>query len=286
MADVATAPTATAEQTRAAGSRMLGYYLSGGVKVDALHDVANFLTKDASGNYIADHRLDVSADDQIRARVRIRNTAPGGRTYDIVSGLHNAAQGAFSIYDVSAAATMFIISTNNDVTPGADNEQKLGSAYYRWSAVYAGTGTINTSDARDKAWRGAPSAAELAAAKRIAAELGFYRWSHAIAEKGPDDARLHFGVRAQAVWAIMADEGLVDPIAEGARPDCRYAFLCHDEWDAVEAVEEVRDEEGHVVTAARPDRPAGSRFGIRPDQLALFLIAAQEARLAALEAAA
>src|SRR3546814_7183771 len=52
------------------------------------------------------------------------------------------------------------------------------------------------------------SAAELAAAARIARELGFYCWNDAIAAKGADGARRHFGVRAQAVWAIMAEEGL------------------------------------------------------------------------------
>jgi len=35
----------------------------------------------------------------------------------------------------------------------------------------------------------------------------------------------------------------------------------------------------------RPARAAGDRYGIRPDQLALFLIAVQDARLLALEAA-
>jgi hypothetical protein len=114
----------------------------------------------------------------------------------------------------------------------------------------------------------------MAAAKRIAAELGFYQWNDAVAEKGEDGARLHFGVRAQAVWAIMADEGLADPVGIGADPTSRHAFLCWDRWA------EERDAEGRIV------RAAGERFGIRPDQLALFLIAAQEARLAALEAAA
>src|SRR3546814_12916690 len=52
MPDVATAPTATAAQTRAAGSRMIGYYLGvGGVKVDVLFDTANFLTKNAGGSF-------------------------------------------------------------------------------------------------------------------------------------------------------------------------------------------------------------------------------------------
>ncbi|MBB5705420.1 tail fiber domain-containing protein [Sphingopyxis panaciterrulae] len=157
---------------------------------------------------------------------------------------------------------------------GTDNGALLGSGAIRWSVVYAATGAINTSDGREKTWQGAASAAELAAAARIARELGFYCWNDAIAAKGADGARRHFGVRAQAVWAIMAEEGLIAPLAEGQAPDSRYAFLCWDGW------EEERD------AADRPVRAAGDRFGIRPDQLALFLIAAQEARLAALEAAA
>lgn len=169
----------------------------------------------------------------------------------------------------TAASERLRITDSGPVQPGADNSQSLGAPSARWSVVYAGTGTINTSDERDKAWRGAPTGAELAAARRIADALGFYQWHDAIAVRGPDGARYHFGVRAQQVWAIMAEEGLVDPLDASGRPGTtRYAFLCWDEWDA----------EG--AGAAR------TRFGIRPDQLALFLIAAQEARIAALEAAA
>lgn len=183
-------------------------------------------------------------------------------------------------YDVAAASShQFLvngtqvaqITSGGMLQPGADNGQTLGSGPFRWSVVYAGTGTINTSDAREKTWRGAATEAELRAACRIVGELGFFQWNDAIAVKGADGARMHFGARAQAVWAIMADEGLIEPIAEGAAPSSRYAFLCHDEWD-----------EG----AAGEGPPAGDRFGIRTDQLALFLIAAQEARLAVLEAAA
>ena len=156
--------------------------------------------------------------------------------------------------------------------------------------VYAGTGTINTSDEREKTWRGAASPAEIAAARRIIAELGFYQWNDAIADKGEDGARYHFGPRAQRVWAIMADEGLIEPIVEGVVPSSAYAFLCFDAWEAAEPVEsvaEVRDDDGNVVVAeviGNPGRDAGDRFGVRTDQLALFLIAVQEARIAALEA--
>jgi hypothetical protein len=42
------------------------------------------------------------------------------------------------------------IDSGGVVRPGADNTQSLGAASYRWSVVYAGTGTINTSDEREK----------------------------------------------------------------------------------------------------------------------------------------
>lgn len=210
--------------------------------------------------------------------------------------------------------------------PGSDNATTLGGAANRWSTVYAATGTINTSDEREKDWRGAPTDAELRAARRIIAELGFYQWKDAVEQKG-EDARLHFGVRAQRVWAIMAEEGLVDPIfGEGAdqRPGkTPYAFLCWDEWDdqwedEYETVtriekrpvatpspgilgpdgapaqhvemEDVEVEERVATGAQILVQAAGNRFGVRTDQLTLFLIAAQarvqemiEARLSVLE---
>jgi len=353
MPAVETAPTATAAQTRGTGTRMIGYYLDGAVKIDCLFDTANFLTK--NGNTFEGLRatdgdvLDVGKDGGQRLRVFVNadtiglfNVAGAGAGRDGLRILDGAV--AFDInalevarltsYGLGIGATSWdpaiglMVSKGADtriglndgttvwsvaagwagagtisfleegvggrltvtntgvVRPGVDNSQTLGSASFRWSVVYAGTGTINTSDARDKIWRGAPTEAELRAARRIAAELGFYQWNDAIAEKGADGARLHFGVRAQAVWAIMADEGLIDPITEGVAPSSRYAFLCHDAWDAADPVEEVRDEDDNVLVAAQPGRPAGDRFGIRADQLALFLIAAQEARIAALEAAA
>ena len=173
--------------------------------------------------------------------------------------------GAGGQWNVSASTGSFF--------PSTDNALPLGGAANRASTLYAATGSINTSDEREKTWRGVLTAPEMAAARRIALELGFYQWNAAIAEKGAAGARLHFGVRAQAVWAIMADEGLIDPLVPEATPDSPYAFLCYDRWDG--------GADGDADGAA----PAGDRFGIRPDQLSLFLIAAQEARIAAMETA-
>lgn len=185
---------------------------------------------------------------------------------------------------VSAASSPLTLRTNagswavsastGSFYPITDNAFNIGGPVNRPMQIYAVTGTINTSDAREKLWHGAPDAAERRAGRRIAAELGFFQWLTQVEAKGAEKARYHFGVRAQAVWSIMAEEGLIAPVAPGEPPDSRYAFLCYDRWD------EECDAEGAIV------RAAGDRFGIRPDQLALFLIAAQEARLAALEAAA
>jgi hypothetical protein len=222
------------------------------------------VTSDLAGS-LFESSLDLRRD-AVAAGVRIesaRNASLGGVGLAIKVTANNAAEIAGSY------TTRLTVTESGQVTPGADNGQTIGTAALRWSVVYAGTGTINTSDARDKTWRGGAHDAELRAARRIAAELGFYQWNDAIAAKGAGGARYHFGIRAQAVWAIMADEGLVDaPNDDGAPGVTPYAFLCWDEW------------------AGSAGGEGGDRFGIRADQLALFLIAGQEQRLTLLEAAA
>ena len=42
------------------------------------------------------------------------------------------------------------LQVNGVITPNADNTSSLGNATYRWSAVFAANGTIQTSDARLK----------------------------------------------------------------------------------------------------------------------------------------
>lgn len=321
MPSVATAPTATAAQTSAAGSRMIGFYLGvGGVKVDVLFDTANFVTKNAAGQALfgagsaAAPSISFTADtdtgfygggDVLRAALGgvtryvleatglVPNTAnelrlgwAGGRWSEVWTSKVVTPSGVSLSLQAGSGGQWNISQSTGAFFPSTDNAHPLGGASNRPSVLWAATNVISTSDAREKTWRSLPTQAELAAARRIASELGFYQWNDAIAEKGEEGARLHFGARAQSVWAIMADEGLIDTIAEGVTPSSRYAFLCYDEWPEVDAVAEKRDEEGNITVEAVEPREAGNRFGIRPDQLALFLIAAQEARLAALEAAA
>ena len=150
------------------------------------------------------------------------------------------------------------IESGGVVRPGADNWQTLGSASYRWSTVYAGTGTINTSDEREKQQIAELDAAELRVAVAIKGLVKKYRYNDAVELKG-DDARIHVGVIAQEVIAAFAAEGL---------DATRYALLCHDTW---EAEPEETDDEG---TVTKPARDAGERYGIRYNELLAFMIAA------------
>lgn len=139
------------------------------------------------------------------------------------------------------------------VEAGSDDSQSLGTASNRWAQLYAANGAINTSDVRDKHWIGALSAPEIAAGRALLAELGLFQWLDARAAKGADGARIHVGIRAQNAFAIVEQHGL---------DWRRYGWCCHDRWT---------DDDGVEL----------DRHGIRPDQLALFLVAvlAQEAGL-------
>jgi hypothetical protein len=158
----------------------------------------------------------------------------------------------------SVYTVVFNLNDDLSVTPGADNTQTLGSASNRWSVVYAGTGTINTSDSREKQQVRDLLDAEKAVAVRLKGLLKAFKFNDSVETKG-DDARIHFGVVAQDVKAAFEAEGLDAD---------KYALFCYDEWPDVA---EVLDEEDNVVI---PAQAAGNRYGIRYEELLTFIIAA------------
>jgi hypothetical protein len=148
--------------------------------------------------------------------------------------------------------------------PEADTAMNLGAGAARWGTLYASNGSINTSDAREKRWRGPLTAEELAAARDLVREIGIFQWLTALEDKG-EAARLHVGIRAQTVAEVLTRHGL---------DAARYGFFCFDEWGESEGF----DAKGNVIAI-----PAGERYSLRPDQLILFMLAAQEQRLTVLE---
>ena len=147
----------------------------------------------------------------------------------------------------------------NYLYPRADNAYSLGLGSFRPSVLYAATGTINTSDGREKQQIRDLDATERLVALRCKQIIKAYKWNEAVDKKG-DQARIHFGVIAQEVQQAFADEGLDAD---------RYGLFCYDEWEAKE--EQIDKESGFVI---QPAVAAGNRYGVRLDQLLAFIIAA------------
>ncbi len=248
-----------------------------------------------------------------------------------IIGCIDQALGQFTSLDIAALA----------LRPIGNNAVSLGSLSLGWKDAFFVNAATVTSDARSKKWRELSlveqskqmpnlTEAEVRAGLRIVDELGFYQWKSEIDVKGDDGARLHFGVRAQEVWRIMADEGLIDaldPVYEAdwerplrrtgnkrskpPKPSSHYGFLCFEEteretdsvmYDVARQIEIEIEEESSLIdpstnvpfmvkrmvpatidqpTPAKRRKvlsPAGNKFGIRSEELTMFLMAAQEAR--------
>jgi hypothetical protein len=121
----------------------------------------------------------------------------------------------------------------NGIAPATDNASPLGLGSLRWSTVFAGTGTINTSDERYK--RDIRSIEDRVLDAWGEVEWVQYRWE--------DGKRLHFGLIAQRVKAAFEKHGL---------DAFEYGILCFDQWeDRIEDVQvgmrDVFDEYGMKI---------------------------------------
>jgi len=134
------------------------------------------------------------------------------------------------------------------VRGSGDGAQNLGSATNRWATVFAVTGTINTSDEREKQQIEPIEPAVILAWKKV--NFRQFKFNDAVEKKG-DEARFHVGVIAQQVKEAFESEGL---------DAFEYGILCYDEWDAQE---EIKDDEGNVI---QPAREAGNRYGVRYEE--------------------
>ena len=151
--------------------------------------------------------------------------------------------------DGTATVTFFASNTDTQtLRPRTDDEYTLGGPSRRWTIVYATTGTINTSDEREKEQIGDINEAVLRAWGNV--EYQQFKFKDAVVKKG-DGARWHIGLVAQRVKEAFEAEG-VDPFA--------YGILCYDEWEE----QEEKIEEG--VGVVQQFEAAGNRYGIRYEE--------------------
>jgi hypothetical protein len=185
-------------------------------------------------------------------RMRIESN---GRIKLATTTIYNSSNGGIylgiaGVYPTNSAGTL------------SDNVYDLGNPSYRWDTVYAGTGTIDTSDANLKQDIENLDAAELTVATAIKGLIKKYRFTDAVSAKG-DDARIHVGVIAQEVEQAFLDAGL---------DASRYALFCRDTWYEVDG--SAVDSDGNEFTAETPGAVEKTRLGIRYSELLAFVIAA------------
>ncbi len=148
--------------------------------------------------------------------------------------------------------------TGDSFRPTTDNSKKLGSAFERWSEVFAVNGSITTSDERHKKITDIDDV-ERSCAKAIKSQIKKFKWLDAIDKKGSDNARVHFGVGAQTVKLIFEQHNL--------NPD-DYSLFCYDEWEDIYQNTEVEPDKFEYKLVAK----AGNRYGIRYDELLMFIL--------------
>jgi len=234
----------------------------------------------------------INAGSSARSRV-VFNASGNSWSMGMGSSANNGNALTWNVDVASANTERLRLATGGDLTPGADNTQNFGSGSLRWATIYAGTGTINTSDERYKVLRegGDLSDAEHRAWSAVRAIV--YRDKDSFERKG-DAARLHIGYSWQSIQAAFEAEGL---------DAARYGLWCEDALEA--PVEKTRTAtrpvEGHTETVLVMEEyqetytemePTGeTRGGLRYSQCSVIEaawlrreLASLTARVSALEA--
>lgn len=145
-----------------------------------------------------------------------------------------------------------LFGASGNVAPGADNTQAFGTSALRWSTMYAGTGTINTSDRNEKQQIRSIEDAVLDAWSEV--RYVQFKFNDAVSLKGCE-ARWHIGVIAQEIQEAFERHG-IDAFA--------FGLLCLDEYELERESSEI---EAHFA-AGNGEEAAdrGKRYSIRPDE--------------------
>lgn len=197
--------------------------------------------------------------------VTVTKDAGTGRLQWAVSGIYNAMfHGKILLMqsrEPSKATSMKLISDliAARVYPNADNTKTLGTASFRWSEVFAGNGTINTSDATEKEQVAELTDAERRVAVRLKGLIRTYKFKDAVARKGVL-ARTHVGAIAQDVAAAFVAEGLNAG---------QYSLFCSDTWWELNGAPVEKDAKTGEYPEGAVER---TRLGLRYDEMMAFIV--------------
>ena len=176
--------------------------------------------------------------------------ANGNKTFAIASGANfQYSPNSLIFYDLTIGAPRLLIMQNGTLAPGADNALSIGSSSLRWSTIFAGTGSINTSDQREK------TNIEVIPEQWLDA-WEIVQWSRF---KFEGRKRWHLGLIAQRVHAAFLSFNL-DAFEIG--------LCCFDQFDEVRVPETIINDEGQMVPTGKEviQLEAGDRWGLRYDE--------------------
>lgn len=159
-----------------------------------------------------------------------------GATYSSDSGAFRlvAHDGTNSCHLTGNPNGNFDFSGNSAaVRPATTGVKNLGDASHLWKEVFSSTGTINTSDERQK--QDIKNIDENVFAAWSKVNFVQFLFKDAVKNKGEKNARVHFGAIAQQIKEAFESEGL-DPF--------KYGLLCYDEWEDEYKDVEIIDKEG------------------------------------------
>lgn len=162
--------------------------------------------------------------------------------------------------------------------PGTDNVMNLGGPINRWTQLFAGTSTINTSDITEKTLTTENSDVNINSLVTALQDLPTitYQWNDSITKKGSDKARYHTGYSAQTVQSALISKG-IDPE--------KTALWCNDAL--TKEVETTDQETGEITHTTQPILDENGkqvyRQGLRIDHLQAILIEANRKRIVELE---
>ena len=140
------------------------------------------------------------------------------------------------------------VNGSGSFSSSVDNTMSCGTSGFRWTTVYATTGTINTSDANQKQQIENLTDVEFAVANELKSKVKTFKFNEAVAAKG-SNARKHVGWIAQDVQTVFANHGL------NAND---YGMFCSDEID------------GKI------------QLGVRYEELLTFISAAEDQKMTSL----
>jgi len=167
--------------------------------------------------------------------------------------LTSLADTYFSADYGSGFGNTVVLKNSGTFYPYTDDSSNLGRSSNRWDTVYATTGTINTSDERDKQQVKSLTDQEKTVATNLKNAIKTFKFNSAVSKKG-DSARIHTGIMAQEVVSIFTAEGL---------DATNYGILCYDEWE-----DEINPDTGDLEVSA------GNKYGVRYEELLAFIISA------------